>query len=113
MAKRKRRRGECVYCSEVRPLTRDHVPPRNLFGAAPPDNLITVPCCTVCNGRASKDDEYFRRAFVLRHDVSENPRAANAYAAAMRALQNPAQRGFTRSFLQGIRERAVYTLTLH
>ena len=43
-------------------LTREHVPPRNLFPEPRPSDLITVPCCGDCNHRAHEDDEYLRLA---------------------------------------------------
>jgi hypothetical protein len=43
-------------------LTREHVPPRNLFPQPRPSDLITVPCCAKCNHDAHKDDEYLRLA---------------------------------------------------
>src|SRR5208283_2514674 len=52
--------GECLYCGRVRPLTRDDVPPKNLFPKPRPSNLITVPSCQKCNQSFMLDDEYFR-----------------------------------------------------
>lgn len=43
-------------------LTRDHLPPRNLFPEPRPSDLITVPCCKQCNHNAHNDDEYLRLA---------------------------------------------------
>lgn len=53
----------CYLCRSTKTLTHDHVPPANLFPEPRPSNLITVPCCKVCNERFSKLDEQFR-AFV-------------------------------------------------
>jgi hypothetical protein len=41
-------------------LEDDHIPPRNLFPAPRPNNLITVPSCKQCNRSFMLDDEYFR-----------------------------------------------------
>ncbi len=105
MPRKKRPKGDCVYCGEFRSLTRDHVPPRNLFGRKPNANLVTVPCCSKCNGLASKDDEYFRRTLALRHDVSETPIGKQLAGAVFRSLRNPKQKAFTQSFLRGVKER--------
>jgi hypothetical protein len=43
-------------------LTRDHLPPKNLFPPSRPPNLITVHCCYACNNQEHKDDEYLRLA---------------------------------------------------
>jgi hypothetical protein len=58
--RRSQKIGECVYCGRVRPLTRDDVPPKNLFPEPRPSNLITVPSCRECNQSFMLDDEYFR-----------------------------------------------------
>ena len=59
---------ECYLCGKKASetpeggLTRDHLPPRNLFPSPRPSNLITVSCCHACNNQAHKDDEYLRLA---------------------------------------------------
>jgi len=53
-------RESCYLCGTEDNLTRDHVPPKNLFLNPLPDNLITLPCCKKCNSSFSKDDEAFR-----------------------------------------------------
>jgi hypothetical protein len=60
--------AKCYLCGKTAKetpegwLTRDHVPPRNLFPEPRPSNLITIPCCNACNHESHKDDEYFRLA---------------------------------------------------
>ena len=54
---------QCYLCQATETLTRDHVPPENLFPMPLPSDLITVPCCKSCNSGFSKIDEQFR-AFV-------------------------------------------------
>ncbi len=56
--------GKCAYCGKERSLTRDHIPPRNIFPKPRPSDLITVPCCEECRQGWSKDDEYFRSVIV-------------------------------------------------
>lgn len=58
--KRKRKVEECVYCGEVKEVTRDHVIPECLFKRPYPKNLITVPVCHKCNNAKSKNDDYLR-----------------------------------------------------
>jgi hypothetical protein len=59
---------ECYLCGKKasetpeRKLTRDHLPPKNLFLPPRPADLITVPCCYACNHQAHEDDEYLRLA---------------------------------------------------
>jgi hypothetical protein len=63
MTRRKRLRrpaSRCYLCGGTQDLTRDHVPPANLFLEPRPTNLITVPCCRNCNQSYSLDDEAMR-----------------------------------------------------
>ena len=50
----------CYLCRSAENLTKDHLPPTNLFPKPKPNNLITVPCCAPCNAGFSKLDEQFR-----------------------------------------------------
>ena len=54
-----RKNTKCIYCEENLGLTRDHIPPKELFPNPRPSNLITVPCCERCRSEQSLDDEYF------------------------------------------------------
>jgi hypothetical protein len=64
---------ECCYlCLSKDYLTRDHVPPQNLFIPPLPSNLITVPCCKDCNASFQLDDEAFRAfasAYIAKSQV--------------------------------------------
>ena len=51
---------KCFLCGSTEDLTRDHIPPANLFKPPLPTDLITVTCCRKCNGSYSLDEEYFR-----------------------------------------------------
>lgn len=59
MVKRKKV-GGCALCGETLPITREHVPPKNLYLPPRPRNTITVPVCEPCNHGYHLDDEYFR-----------------------------------------------------
>jgi hypothetical protein len=80
MAKQKRPRKKwakekCVFCGK-KAQTRDHIPPKCLFSRPFPEYMLTVPACHKCNSNASKDDEYFRNALVMREDAYKHPTAA-------------------------------------
>lgn len=61
----------CYLCRSTENLTRDHLPPKNLFPEPRPSNLITVPCCKTCNERFSKLDEQVRVFMCMPVNVSE------------------------------------------
>ena len=50
----------CYLCGKTKNITKDHVPPKSFFSKPRPRNLITVPCCRICNQEFSKDEEAFR-----------------------------------------------------
>ncbi|MDO8618339.1 MAG: HNH endonuclease [Candidatus Daviesbacteria bacterium] len=50
----------CYLCGSTENLTKDHIPPKNLFPTPKPKNLITVWCCKKCNEKFSLIDESFR-----------------------------------------------------
>ena len=50
----------CYICYSTKNLTKDHIPPKNLFPSPKPTNLITVWCCRKCNEKFSLIDESFR-----------------------------------------------------
>ena len=50
----------CYICYSTENLTKDHIPPKNLFPNPKPSNLITVWCCKKCNEKFSLIDESFR-----------------------------------------------------
>lgn len=52
--------GTCALCGRTVQVTREHVPPKNLFLPPRPRNTITVPLCEGCNHSYHLDDEYFR-----------------------------------------------------
>jgi hypothetical protein len=51
---------KCFLCGTTENLTRDHIPPKNLFKPPLPTNLITIAACLNCNNSYSLDEEYFR-----------------------------------------------------
>jgi hypothetical protein len=53
-------KGICALCGNEDYLTREHVPPKNLFLKPRPKNTITVWTCKSCNASITQDEEYFR-----------------------------------------------------
>jgi hypothetical protein len=80
---------QCVYCGQPTADGREHVPPKAVFVRPFPPNLITVPCCSVCNGRWGKLDEEFRPwlSFTVGIDTDER----------LRFWRESALRGLTRN----------------
>jgi len=94
----------CLHCGSRKKITRDHIPPKSLFPKPLPNKLITVPCCRKCNNTASKDDEYFRTAIVLRRDAGKHPEAKKVARRALRSLKRPEAKGLNRLLLSDFRE---------
>lgn len=93
----------CVYCAKRPGTTSDHVPPKALFPAPRPSDLITVPCCGECRREQTLDDEYFIRMVAMRHDVADHPAASQAIEAVHRSFTKPRKQGFTRALVNSIR----------
>jgi len=53
-----RQLGVCVYCGNVNPETRDHVPSKVLLEQPYPEHLPVIPVCKECNSNLSIDEEY-------------------------------------------------------
>lgn len=104
-----RRTGECVYCGTIGTITRDHIPPQNIFARPRPSDLIVVPSCLTCNQSATRDDEYFRMTLSLREDMQQHPANDQLCRAVQRSFANPRQAKFTRAFFQGVRRVDVET----
>jgi hypothetical protein len=97
-----RKVDECVYCGKAGDVSDEHVPPKNLFPSPRPSNLITVPSCKECNGKASKDDEYLRLVLSMRCDTSDHPEVLKNKPKIQRSFQRPEQKGFRASFLNSL-----------
>lgn len=104
MSKKRRRKGECVYCGKLRQLTRDHIPPKSLFGTPRPNNLISIPCCRNCNEDASKDDEYFKNSLALRIDSFNHPDVQKILPSVIRSYKKEHKVGYRKSFYQTLRQ---------
>jgi hypothetical protein len=109
MAKERAKFGQCVYCYRLGRITRDHIPPKNLFARPRPNNLITVPCCLKCNDAAGKDDEYFRLMLSMREDVAQHPEVIRILPEIIRSLHKPEKDRLMRRVLQSIESTPFYT----
>jgi hypothetical protein len=109
MAKKRVKFGQCVYCYRFGQITRDHIPPKNLFAHPRPNNLITVPCCFKCNDVAGKDDEYFRLMISMREDVAQHPEALRILPDVIRSLHKPEKDRLMRRVLQSVESTPFYT----
>lgn len=102
---------QCAYCGSENELTRDHIPPKNLFSKPRPYNLITVPSCKDCNLDASGDDEYFRLMLSMRHDTFEHPDIQETWEKIFRGLRRPSHPGLKKSLLRSIRKKEIISDT--
>lgn len=109
VSKNSQRVSECVYCGERRPLSRDHIPPLNLFGKPCPSDLITVPSCQACNSRASLDDEYFRLAITPGIDPTKFPKEFDLSIQAIRKLGTGQKLGLAKTMLGSFAKKPLYT----
>ena len=103
-----RSRTECVYCGSQQQMTRDHIPPKNLFPKPHPSNLVTVSCCRSCNESASRDDEFFR-FIITRDDAGEHPEARKILPSVFKSLQRPQAMGLTNLMRKNLFDIDVYT----
>ncbi len=60
MKRKQEKKDICPLCGNVKYLTREHIPPKNLFLKPRPKNTITVWTCKQCNSGYALDEEYFR-----------------------------------------------------
>jgi len=109
LSKKKAKIGECVHCGKIRPLSKDHVPPKNLFTKPLPSNMIEIPSCSVCNENRSKDDEYFRLILTMREDLTEHEEVQDVFSKVERSFERPFHSGLKYSFLQTVRLAEVIT----
>lgn len=100
---RTQKTGICVYCGRKARLTKDHIPPKNLFPKPRPGDLITVPSCQDCNNQAAKDDEYFRLVVAVRQGSGEHTAVQQTLPTVLRSLRRSEAAGLTKSFLSRMR----------
>jgi hypothetical protein len=88
--------------------TRDHVPPKGLFGEPRPSNLITVPACGECNGGANLDDEFMQR-FAMAQGTEMNQDANAVGQNILRAMNMPEKRGMRMGLLKTLTPAKVFS----
>lgn len=77
----------CAYCGKPA-TTRDHLPPKGLFTPPLPEDLVTVPACSLCNNGASADDEVFRNELsIMAGSFGESSKAAERLQPTMRGIR--------------------------
>ena len=81
-------------------VSRDHLPPRNLFEKPLPSNLITCPICTACNLSTEKDDEALR-VFVTSY-ITRNAEAVKLWK--NKVVPRTLRRNRIQSFLNPMRK---------
>ena len=101
--KKRKRKGTCVYCWKIGPVTDDHIPPRGLFPKLYSHNLITVPSCDACRKGTPKDDEYFRLALTVVEDSKGHADRDAVFPSVLRSLGKPEAKGFSDAFWNDIR----------
>jgi len=97
----------CTYCNLLA-NTKDHVPPKLLF-PKPRPQLITVPACSMCNQKASKDDEYFRLVTALEEKSGEHTSAVGIQGSILRSLERAEAKGLKTSFQQHLNNYDIVT----
>jgi len=109
MAKKKQKTGTCAYCGQHGIVTRDHIPPKNLFPPPRPNNLITVPCCLSCHEGWSDDDEYFRAMILSSELTQSHSDAAKNVEIFLQSLKRPEHEKFLARLWSSIGYINVYT----
>ena len=99
---------ECAFCGMMKPVTRDHIPPRNLFPKPRSSNLITVPCCEDCRIGWSDDDEYFR-LHAISSRCARNISAQNIIGKVEDSIGKAKKAGFRKMLQQSFCEVPVYS----
>lgn len=98
---------ECAYCDDGgdQELTRDHVPPKSLFGRPLPKDLITVPCCLPCNREWFRHDEYFQLIMKMGVDRDKFPDAVSSSVRAINNLTRAESRRYAAYLWKSVRLR--------
>jgi hypothetical protein len=105
----KRKIRECVYCGEVKEVTKDHVIPKCLFTKPYPPNLISVFACEQCNNAKSLNDDYLRDFLVCDNYVSQNPIAQQVFHQKLLSSQRQGSSVIAREVIKKARLEPLYT----
>lgn len=99
----------CAYCGKYGPVSRDHIPPKNLFPKPRTADLITVPACEQCHSGSSKDDDYFRAALLTSELFEGNPEAERSMNELQRSLSERKGRRFLSLLVSSIEKVDVWS----
>jgi hypothetical protein len=97
-----RRTEQCVYCGSQGDLTTEHGPPKLVFPPPRPNDLITVPACEACNGKGSKDAEYFRLCLSLNREGKASESVASLKPTVFKSLRRPEASGFASALISNL-----------
>ena len=67
-----------------------------MFSRPYPSDLLTVPCCEICQPGWSNDDEYFRTLVLSCDNLQTDPRTKRVTASVLRSLTKPSKKGFAK-----------------
>lgn len=109
MKKSRRQIRECVYCGEIKEVSREHVIPKCLFVKPYPPNLITVKACDDCNNAKSLNDDYFRDFLVADNWVSQSPIAQQIFHQKMLSSQRQGKSLIARETVRKAKLEPFYT----
>ena len=99
----------CAFCGQdVKKVTKDHIPPKSLFGKMTNYKLITVPSCRVCNEGTSKDDEYFM-LLAIEWEASSHATAANVMDSVRRSLLIPEKKRYRDDLMRNTKPTDLLT----
>ena len=83
---KKPQKKNCIYCGKREATERDHVPPKCFFPRPWPNDLITVPSCSICNRSFGKIDEFIRDVFISLDTTESKPELATVRAKMRRSM---------------------------
>jgi hypothetical protein len=96
----------CYICRRRVAETRDHIPPKSLFPKPRPSDLITAPCCFLCNNRNSRSDEYFRLMMASSLNATESGQRAWK-----RVLESTIPKGRIKKWMDKVHHHRAYVQT--
>jgi hypothetical protein len=99
----------CVYCSQLKEVSKDHVVPKCLFTQPYPPNLISVPACDDCNREKSLNDDYLRDFLVTDNYVNQSPVAQQIFHQKMLSSQRQGSSVIAREAVSKARLEPLYT----
>lgn len=87
MRKLEKKNKLCAICGVRNAVDMDHTPPKCIFPQPLPNDMITVPACSKCNGGNSKADEEFK-AYISISVGTEHPKGKLLWDECLRTLRH-------------------------